>query len=492
VVPGQERSRLDQSIGHLSTQDSAPRLEGLVSIAADFLSTSILEHILLSNQQLPQSQLTSVCRRIATLSNQCRILVSSLLRPYKTTSIVSIEKHSFDWYWDLQVPNLHNYLAGGVIHHNSGKSFIGAHWAREKMANEPKSKGFIGANTYNQLRNATLTTFFRVLDQFNIAYKYNQQRNIIEAAGRTIYAYSLENFDNIRGIEIGWAWLDEVRDTPEEAFKVVMGRLRDPNAVAHQMRLTSSPSGFNWLYDYFVGQKKTQDFRLVQGTSYENPFLPDGYIDSLRGSYDAKTFDQEVLGQFVNTGQGQVYYAFSRDRNVKLCGRDPRFPVMVGMDFNVNPMTAVIFQCIDNVVFVVDEIFQMGSRTETMGEYILKNYGRGVQIIPDSTGHRVTTNSNRSDHEILRGMGFRVEYNKNPARMDRYNVVNNLLEKDRLIISPKCVNLIKDLEQVSFKEGSSQLDIGNDKTLTHISDALGYGCWFCFPIIRPASGVYSY
>jgi hypothetical protein len=89
-------------------------------------------------------------------------------------------------------------------------------------------------------------------------------------------------------------------------------------------------------------------------------------------------------------------------------------------------------------------------------------------------------------------MGFRVEYNKNPARMDRYNVVNNLLEKDRLIISPKCVNLIKDLEQVSFKEGSSQLDIGNDKTLTHISDALGYGCWFCFPIIRPASGVYSY
>ena len=374
----------------------------------------------------------------------------------------------------------------------SGKSFVGAHWAKEKLATSPKSRGFIGANTYNQLRNATLATFFRVLEDSKIPYKYNQQRNIIEVCGRTVYAYSLDNYDNIRGIEVGWAWLDEVRDTPEAAFKVVIGRLRDQHEENHQIRLTSSPSGFNWLYDYFVGSKKNESFKLITASSFENPFLPDGYVDSLKSTYDEKTFQQEVLGLFVNTGQGQVYYAFNRSKNIKLCGRNDRFQVMVGMDFNVNPMTAVIFQCIDNVIYVIDEIYQMGSRTETMGEYLLKHYGRNLQIIPDSTGHKVTTNSNRSDHEILRSMGFKVEYNKNPARMDRYNVVNNLLEKDRLVISPRCVNLIKDLEQVSYKEGSSQLNTSNDKTLTHISDALGYGCWFCFPIIRPSSGVYSY
>lgn len=391
---------------------------------------------------------------------------------------------------DFITSNERNVLFSGGI--GSGKSFIGAHWAKEKMAASPKTRGFIGANTYNQLRNATLATFFKVLEEFQVPYKYNQQRNIIETCGRVIYAYSLDNFDNIRGIEVGWVWLDEVRDTTEDAFKVVLGRLRDKHEENHQIRLTSSPSGFNWLYDYFVGAKKTKDFKIITGSSFDNPFLPAGYVDSLKSTYDEKTYQQEVLGQFVNTGQGQVYYAFSRQKSVKIFGVDQKFPIMVGMDFNVNPMTAVIFQCIDNTIYVIDEIYQMGSRTETMGEYLLKNYGRNLQIIPDSTGQRVTTNSNRSDHEILRGMGFRVEYNKNPARMDRYNVVNNLLEKDRLVISPRCVNLIKDLEQVTFKQGSSQLDVSHDKTLTHISDALGYGVWFCFPIIRPNSGVYSY
>jgi PBSX family phage terminase large subunit len=374
----------------------------------------------------------------------------------------------------------------------SGKSFCGAQWVREKISQEPKARGLIAANTYNQLRNATLTTFFGVLDEFNIPYSYNQQRNIIDVAGRLVYAYSLENYESLRGIEVGWFWLDEVRDTKEQAFKVAIGRLRDKSANKLEGRLTSSPCGYNWLYDYFVGSKKTDDYEIVQGSSFENPFLPDGYIDSMRGSYDEKTFQQEVLGQFVNTGQGQVYYAFSRERNVKPVVRDPKFPVMVGMDFNVNPMTAVVFQCIDQKIHVIDEIWQAGSRTETMGEYIVKNYGRGIQVVPDSTGQKQTTNSNRSDHEILRDMGLNVVFNRNPARMDRYNVVNNLMEKDRLIVNPKCVHLIKDLEQVSFKEGSSQLDVSMDKSLTHISDALGYGAWYCFPIVRPTAGVYSF
>lgn len=374
----------------------------------------------------------------------------------------------------------------------AGKSFCGAHWALQKLSSDKASRGLIAANTYNQLRNATLTSFFKVLDEFNIPYNYNQQRNMIDVAGRFVYAYSLENYESLRGIEVGWFWLDEVRDTKEQAFKVMIGRLRDRKAEKLEGRLTSSPCGYNWLYDYFVGERKTDDYEIVQGGSVENPFLPDGYLDSLKGSYDEKTYQQEVLGQFVNTGQGQVYYGFSRSKHVRPVARDPKFPVMVGMDFNVNPMTAVVFQCIDNKIMVLNEIWQAGSRTETMGEFLLTNYGRGLQIIPDSTAIKQTTNSNRSDHEILKEMGFNVVYNRNPARMDRYNVVNNLFEKDRMVVDPKCVHLIKDLEQVTFKEGSAQLDTSMDKSLTHVSDALGYGAWFCFPIIRPSSGIYSY
>lgn len=386
----------------------------------------------------------------------------------------------------LTSTNFATLFAAGV---GSGKSFIGSHWAKEKIISEPKSRGFIGANTYNQLRNATLATFFGVLDEHNFRYKYNQQRNIIDVNGTIIYAYSLDNYQNIRGIEIGWGWLDETRDTPREAFDVVLGRLRDKRAKKLELRLTSSPCGYNWLYDYFAGPNKKPGYEMVQGSTFDNPYLPPSYVESLRDSYDDKMYQQEVLGQFVTTGVGQVYYSFNRNRNVRGLERDQKHPLMIGMDFNINPMSAVVFQCVGPEIRAIDEISLMSSDTSEMGKHILAKYGR-VRVIPDSTGKRKQTSSKGlSDHQILRDMGHEVVYNANPARFDRYVCVNNLLEKDRLVIDPKCKHLIADLEKVTYRPGTTEPDATTDKSLTHMSDALGYGCWFCFPVIKHQSGV---
>jgi PBSX family phage terminase large subunit len=386
----------------------------------------------------------------------------------------------------LTSTNFATLFAAGV---GSGKSFIGSHWAKEKIISEPKSRGFIAANTYNQLRNATLATFFGVLDEHNFKYRYNQQRNIIDVNGTIIYAYSLDNYQNIRGIEIGWGWLDETRDTPREAFDVVLGRLRDKRAKKLELRLTSSPCGYNWLYDYFAGPNKKSGYHMVQGSTFDNPYLPPSYVESLRESYDDKMYQQEVLGQFVTTGVGQVYYSFNRTRNVRAVGMDPKYPLMIGMDFNINPMSAVVFQCVGPEIRVIDEISLMSSDTSEMGKHILAKFGR-VRVIPDSTGKRKQTSSKGlSDHQILRDMGHEVVYNANPARFDRYVCVNNLLEKDRLVIDPKCKHLIADLEKVTYRPGTTEPDSTTDKSLTHMSDALGYGCWFCFPVIKHQSGV---
>jgi hypothetical protein len=44
-------------------------------------------------------------------------------------------------------------------------------------------------------------------------------------------------------------------------------------------------------------------------------------------------------------------------------------------------------------------------------------------------------------------------------------------------VDPKCKELIKDLEQVCFKEDSNQIDKDRDRLRTHLSDALGYLLW---------------
>jgi len=52
-----------------------------------------------------------------------------------------------------------------------------------------------------------------------------------------------------------------------------------------------------------------------------------------------------------------------------------------------------------------------------------------------------------------------------------------------VLIDPKCRELIKDFEQVSFKEDSNQIDKDRDRFRTHLSDALGYLIWQeCRPV----------
>lgn len=375
---------------------------------------------------------------------------------------------------------------GGI---GSGKTFVGSAYAFNKIQSEPYALGFIGANTYRQLHNSTLEALFNLLTDINCPFEYNQNKGWLNINKARILCGSLENYNVYRGIEIGWFWIDEGRDTKEDAWRVMIGRLRDKKAKRLEGRVTSTPDGYNWMFDYFDGPKKTDEYGVVFASSYDNPHLPPGYLESLASNYDKKVYEQEVLGKFVNITSGQIYYSFDRTC-VKPVSRNISFPLMIGMDFNVNPMTAVIGQAINNELTIIDEIWLQSSDTRQMAREIAQKYGRGHSIIPDSTGKRLQTSSaGWSDHEILRDEGFVVVSSKNPFRLDRYNTVNNLLEKKRLTIDPRCKHLINDLEKVSYKEGTNVPDDSRDPSLTHVSDALGYLAWHCYPILKPQSAI---
>ena len=70
---------------------------------------------------------------------------------------------------------------------------------------------------------------------------------------------------------------------------------------------------------------------------------------------------------------------------------------------------------------------------------------------------------------------------KNPAVRDRVQLMNAKLRSAtgeiRMTVDPKCVDLIKDFEQVVYKENSVVIDKERDAKRTHLSDALGYMVW---------------
>lgn len=365
-------------------------------------------------------------------------------------------------------------LAGGI---GSGKSYAGSHYVIKKCVTDGKGMGFIGANTYRQLMNSTLACLFRELERYQIPYSYKENKGKLKILNTDIITGSLDNYDVHRGIEISWFWIDETRDTPLEAFLMLIGRLRDKRSKM-EGRLTTSLSGFNWLYDYFHGEKMTDDFGMIKARSQDNIFLPDEYLTMLEDIFDSLMYRQEVLAEFINIASNRVYYAFDRERNVRPIKYDSG-PLWLGQDFNINPMTATIGRLNSDKLEIFDEAYIMTSNTEQICKEIKRRYADTTLInsCPDATGRARKTSSEFTDIQIC-GKYFKMFHGpSNPAVIDRYNCVNNLLEKERLIVDNKCKYLIRDLEQCVYKKGTRHID-DKDPKLVHISDALGYKCFW--------------
>ena len=56
--------------------------------------------------------------------------------------------------------------------------------------------------------------------------------------------------------------------------------------------------------------------------------------------------------------------------------------------------------------------------------------------------------------------------------------------QDNMIIDPSCQDLINDLERVTNKPNTREIDKSN-KELSHLTDALGYSVIYNYPVSKP-------
>jgi hypothetical protein len=374
----------------------------------------------------------------------------------------------------LESENPFTLLKGGV---GSGKTFTGAMHCNIMAELNPDSPGLIAANSYKQLKDATLTGLLSFLELHKIKHAFKKSAMELYIGKKMFYCRSLDNYDAIRGIEISDAWLDETRDTSPKAFDVVLGRLRHIKTKRFRTLLTTTPNGYDWLHEKFVANPLLGS-NMIEATSMDNTFLPDSYIPMLMSAYDERMLRQEVYGEFINIAADAAYYCFDRARNVKTFDFQD-LPLWGGVDFNVDPMTACMGWVDENILYVWDEAFLRNSNTPSLRRHLIMKGYTPATLIPDGTGKNRKSNveTGITDHIILaEGGHYDIKKIHNPFVGDRINCVNGLLEKARIIIHPRCVNLIKDLQQVSRGV--------NDPMLTHISDALGYWAWYLFPITR--------
>lgn len=176
--------------------------------------------------------------------------------------------------------------------------------------------------------------------------------------------------------------------------------------------------------------------------------------------------------------------------HVKPLQFNPKLPIWVGQDFNIDPMSSVILQPQPNgELWAVDELVLFSSNTAEVCDELERRYWRWksqVTIFPDPAGAYRQHARGESDVDIFKEKGFlRVDYpKKHPPIADRVNAVNRMLMsasgETRLYIDPKCKHLIDSLEKVIYKPGSRDMD----KTggIEHSADALGYPVHRRYPV----------
>jgi Terminase large subunit, T4likevirus-type, N-terminal len=377
----------------------------------------------------------------------------------------------------------------------SGKSQALCHEAIRLTYLNPGRSGLIGAPTYPMLRDTTQQTLFEILNSNRIPYDYAKAENILvmrESRSRILFR-PLDEFERLRGTNLAWFGLDELTYAPEAAWLRLEGRLRDPKAKRLTGFAVWTPKGYDWVYRRFISEPKS-GYEVIQAKPYENRFLlqqvPDFY-DRLKSSYDEKFYQQEVLGQYLHMRGGLVYYTFDRTLHVANLEPDPSLPLLWALDFNVDPMSSVVAQIQKGRIRVLHEIVLRHATTEEACAEFYGAFGRhraGIVVYGDASGNNAQTTGS-SDYQIIRDffrvagrvpLEFRVP-KANPQVRDRVNLMNAKLRSAsgeiQMLVHGRCKELIKDFEQVAYKEDSNQVDKEKDRNRTHLSDALGYLVW---------------
>ena len=338
------------------------------------------------------------------------------------------------------------------------------------------------APTYGAAKEIAWSMLIDTIPQEYIAKTNETSLTLKLINGSTISLKGAEKPHNLRGRALDFVVLDEFADMrPEAWYEVIRPSLSDREGSA---LFIGTPKGRNHFYDLWAsGMDGAEGWASFQYTTLEGGNVPEAEVEAARIDLDERTFNQEYCAEFV-TYSGLIYYAFSRELSVADCSDEGT--LHIGMDFNLDPMSAVISVRKGEMLYAVDEIVIYGSNTDEMVAEIKDRYpNRHIIVYPDpASRQRKTSAGGRTDLSILQNAGFSVKAKKSHALVrDRINAVNSRLLSSsgerNLFVSPKCKQTIKSLERQTYKEGTS---IPNKDGFDHMNDALGYLVEYLFPV----------
>jgi len=326
----------------------------------------------------------------------------------------------------------------------------------------------------------------RLLD-LRWAKKINESElSILLKNGSTISLKGAEEPDRLRGVSLSYCVIDEAAECK---LKELWGEIIRP-ALADQQGgalFIGTPKGKNNpFYDLYVNGKQTNNWKSWQYTTLDGGFVQPEEIVAAKRDMSERQFRQEFEATFESY-ENRVAWAFDRDIHLHDRKQFDTSMIHIGMDFNVNPMTAVVAVREGDKLYTIDELNVYSSNTEEVAEEIKNRYPKSkVFVYPDPSGsRRQSVSGGISDHIILQNAGFIVKApRKHDPVKDRINALNARLKsadgENHLYISKDNKYTVESLDKHIFKEGTGIPD--KDTGYDHMFDALSYMVAFLFPV----------
>jgi len=366
----------------------------------------------------------------------------------------------------------------------AGKTILGCHKVIRECLENPHSVWLCASQTYPQLRDTVLVTFLQELNLLQKAFDeadasvelikdYNRtELKIMLYNGSVVMFRSCEDFSKFKSLNLDGFFLDEPADVSQDVFNMLQGRLRGRHTKHHYGVLCGNPANKNcWLYSLFFEHPPNDDYFVVTTSSYDNSFLPDGYVSSLEASYDEDWTRRYLKGEWF-TMEGLIYNEFDRDVHVGDYGGRVFNEYRAGLDYGFRNPSCLLVVGVDSddKFFVVCEFYKSGLTISDLAGQIKEAVGPFLgsfrEICGDPSAPAVIEEVGRfvrcvaGDNDVIAGISR----------------VKALLRQHRLFIDRSCVNLIKELEGYHYEKDKGRGDVSElpVKKDDHAVDSLRY------------------
>lgn len=369
----------------------------------------------------------------------------------------------------------------------SGKTTAGAIQAiLEAVEYQPGERGIVIAPTYQMLKDATMFEFFKWLPRQYIANFNRTDHALTLTNGSEVVFRSADNPDSLRGPNRAWLWMDEARNLrTRDAYDIASAQLRP----TRKLWITTTPGGiFHWLYGLFY-EDPLPGTAAITVKTFENTYLPGEYAERLRAQYTGAFAAQELDAEWV-AFEGRVYDNFSLEENVSPAAEyNPDLSILWGLDdgyahgdgpgsAGYHPRVVLFGQIMpDGALHIFAEYYRtlipdyQDTLTDVLGwgypEPELAHVDSSATMLRAALSLRGIANIGAT-HDVSEGI-------KNVRRL-----ILDGNGKRQLLIHPRCINLVKEMQTLRYDEGSRQARGGEPKPLKlddHGPDALRYMAW---------------